>query len=552
MCPKKRLRWKDAGEWRWVAIASIVALGLSSLPYAVGWLVSTPDLTFGGAVVDIADFNSYLAKMRQGARGEWRYRLPFTPEAHDGIPLPTFYVALGYVAQWTGLPIVTLYHLARLVSGLLMLSSIYAFISLFFRRRVLRRISFLLAVFGSGLGWMVLLLDPPQPGVIWPIDFWLIDVYPFFALLTFPHFCAATAAMLGVFGGVLSYLRTPRTRLILLIAICSVGLAIIHPHAVVVVGSVLLVHGGLLWWKRKVFPGQAALPFGTAAVLPLPIVIYTQLAMDLDPIFRSFRQQNDLQLSPPPGHYLLGYGLVLLLAIAGLCRATRRANERLLFPGAWLIAVAALVYSPAPMQRRMVEGLFIGLSVVASAGMTMWLLPAIRRSRLANFAKRAFHYPPRRLRRFALNIMIALAVLSNVYLVAAFSLTAARRDPALFHSRAENEALAWLAANTRSDEILLAGPTAGSRIPARTGNRVFLGHVSETLYFGEKLRLASEFFSGEMPDEAAAQLLGDYGIGFVYWGPEETALGHYDPAAKPFLIQRYESGDVVLFEVAID
>jgi hypothetical protein len=534
---KKRRWWKASGEWRWVAIASIVALGLSSLPFTVGWLASTPDLTFGGAVVDIADFNSYLAKMRQGARGEWRYRLLFTPEPHDGIPLPTFYVALGHVARSTGLPVVTLYHLSRLVSGLLMLSSIYAFIALFFRRRVLRRISFLLAVFGSGFGWVVLLAGPPKPGVIWPIDFWLIDVYPFFALLTFPHFCAATAAMLGVFGGVLSYLRNPRTRLILLIVICSIGLAIIHPHAAAVVDTVLLAYGALLWWKRKGFPSEAVLPFGVAGLLPLPIVIYIHFATELDPVFRSFREQN-LQLSPPPGHYLLGYGLVFLLAIPGLIRAVGRRDERLLFLGVWLTAVAGLAYSPIPLQRRTTEGLFIGLSILAVHGLAEWFLPAVRRSWLAGLMKHRFQYPPHRLSRFTLNLVLALAAVSNIYLVTAHTMSVARRDPRLFYSRAQTEAFEWLAANTGPEETVLAGQTAGSRIPAATGNRVFVGHAA--------------FFSGEMPDETASRLLNDFGVRYVYWGTEEKALGRLDMADRPFLIQRYERGDIALFEVATD
>jgi hypothetical protein len=50
--------------------------------------------------MDIADFNSYLAKMHQGAR-----RMAISSPVHagtdDGIPLPRFNVPLGHLAQWT-------------------------------------------------------------------------------------------------------------------------------------------------------------------------------------------------------------------------------------------------------------------------------------------------------------------------------------------------------------------------------------------------------------------------------------------------------------------
>ncbi len=56
-------------EWRWVLIWIVVALIVTSVPYLVGWLRSTPDRVFGGFAFAIEDGYAYLSKMRQGAQG---------------------------------------------------------------------------------------------------------------------------------------------------------------------------------------------------------------------------------------------------------------------------------------------------------------------------------------------------------------------------------------------------------------------------------------------------------------------------------------------------
>jgi hypothetical protein len=69
-----------ADEWRWVAIATLLVLAASSLPYAIGWWRSTPELRFGGFLFGLEDMHSYLAKMRYGARAGcsgW-----YTPPSH--------------------------------------------------------------------------------------------------------------------------------------------------------------------------------------------------------------------------------------------------------------------------------------------------------------------------------------------------------------------------------------------------------------------------------------------------------------------------------------
>ena len=98
-------------EWRWVSIWIVVALLVTSVPYLVGWLRSTPDRVFGGFAFAIEDGYSYLSKMKQGAEGLWLFQLPYTSEAHTPTIFYLFYLLLGkltsfacvlavYLRQW--------------------------------------------------------------------------------------------------------------------------------------------------------------------------------------------------------------------------------------------------------------------------------------------------------------------------------------------------------------------------------------------------------------------------------------------------------------------
>ena len=62
-------------EWRWALIASLLVMGLSSVPIIAGYLGQTPDQIFGGAVFDRMDYNVHLASIQTGRRGSWQYPL---------------------------------------------------------------------------------------------------------------------------------------------------------------------------------------------------------------------------------------------------------------------------------------------------------------------------------------------------------------------------------------------------------------------------------------------------------------------------------------------
>ena len=187
-------------EWRWVALWSLALLAAANAPVLLGWALSDAELQFGGSVYNVEDANSYLATMRQGARGAWRYTNPYTPEAHrPSIVVYAHYLLLGKGAAASGLSLQAAYNLARLVCGALLLGAVYAWLAHWSPAIAVRRIAFLLIGASGGLGWLLILLGRGQWLGSPPLDLLSPEAYVFLTLYAPPHLALSTAcALLGV------------------------------------------------------------------------------------------------------------------------------------------------------------------------------------------------------------------------------------------------------------------------------------------------------------------------------------------------------------------
>jgi hypothetical protein len=536
---------------RELARASVIALlvvGVSSVPYLVGYLSAAPGTVFGGFVVDLDDCASHLAKMQQGMWDGWTYRILFTPEDHPGATLNTFYVGLGKLSSGLGLSLLQTYQLARLACGFGLLLTAYLFIASFVEGRQKRLIAFLLVCLSSGLGWLVLLSGSPTLAGLSPIDFWLMEGYTFFTIFTFPHMAAAVALLLLFFLLALGYLGTPRIALLLSSVVTLLALCVIQPFMALPVDAALAAYWVLLVWARKKVPWREALALCTWGLAPLPLVIYYLRAFAIDPVFRSWSAQNIL-LSPPLIHLALGYGIVLALAILAAIFVIRQRDERRLFLVAWVTIGLLLMYAPFKLQRRMVEGLHVPLCVLATVGLVDSVAPAALRSRWMERISQWRGYEAEGLRRFLVFSAIAATLPSTLFLVADSSVRALDSGSALFYTTGEIEATDWLKYNTLRTDTVLASYEMGRLIPARAGNRVFMGHFIETVEVDRKKELAATFFQLQTSHCFRRELLEEYNVSYVFHGPAETRMGGFDPSEATYLSLSYRNDEVRVYRV---
>ena len=544
----------DRSERLWVAGLILSVLVLTSLPYLVGWVTSTPDAVFEGFVLDLDDLHSHLAKMQQGYAGRWQFTIQFTPEPHPATPINLFYLALGHLARLLQLDLIVAYHVARLLLGTLFLGTAYAFVAGFLEKTSERLLAFFLICFASGLGWLALLVsDSFITGTLTPVDFWFVEMYGFFTVMLFPHTCLALALMLTILALGARFIDSGTWWSAAGAALCGVGLAAIHPYSLLVVDLVLFACWLVGCWRHR----QLDLaPLGGLAIVvaaPLPLVIYQYLSIARNPVQAAWQAQSTT-LSPPVWYYVLGYGVVFLLAIPGGWWALRQKSPWPLLP-LWLLIVAPLLYAPVVfnLQRRMIEGAQVPLCILAAVGMVRYLLPAVQQSTMAGWlADRG--YARERLGLLVRNLVVALALPSTLFLVISACLAAAQ-SPDFRLSSDEIAAVDWLGENSGVEDTLLSSYRIGGFVPARTGHRVFLGHWAETIDMERKREAVARFFSlkaaGDAADDTARQnLLREYGIRFVFYGPHERALGTFDPTQVDYLACVYRQGDVSVFRVS--
>jgi len=97
--------------------------------------------------------------------------------------------------------------------------------------------------------------------------------------------------------------------------------------------------------------------------------------------------------------------------------------------------------------------------------------------------------------------------------------------------------------------VVLSSYETGNYLPARVWARVFVGHGPETVHFAEKMALTRRFFDTATDDAWRQDLLQEYGIDYVFWGPAERRVGGFDPQAPAYLREVYQASGYAIFEV---
>lgn len=533
-------------EWRWVIVASVLVLLLSTIPYLAGYLSETTELRFGGAVFDRADYNVHLASIHTGLRGEWQYPLLHTSETVAPAYIKSFYIFVGQVGRIVRASPPALYEVTRWLCGLWMLFTLYAFAARFLWSVPLRRAAFLFGVLGSGIGWLLMVFQwQPDPNIS-PIDFWLIDLYGFFSLLTLPHLSAVMALLWTATLALLAYWETRRPRWL---AVCILSIVLvqqIQPFAPLVVDVTFAIYVSWDWLaRRRRFP---LMSLALLALAQVPLAVYSFVILYGDPVWSSFSRQN-VTLSPQVMYYILGLGIPGVLAAIGVWRVARRAFSSTHLLVVWVIVVAIFVYLPVLFQRRFTEGVSAPIAVLAAMGWGYVIMPALAHWKKFRRALARRHYPYRRARDLILTLTLVTTMFSTFYLAFGGALLGVIRLPKLFEPTGVVEAMDWLGAHADWRDTVFSSERTGSYIPARIGQRVYVGHEMETANYPAKSKTAVHFFGVAMDDVERQAVLRECACRFVFWGSHERALGSFQPDSAGYLRQVYATRDVTIYQV---
>jgi len=490
----------DRREWRWVGLVALVVVVASSLPYLVAWAATPEGAHFTGLLVNPLDGHTYIAKMRQGLDGSWRFRLAFTPEPQKGAYVLLLYLALGHLARWTGLPLMAVYHGGRVLAGIVLLLVADRFIAMLVEDRRERRLALLLVGISAGLGWLVAPTGHLSP------DLWVPEAFVFYAILDNLHFPLAIVLMLVVFIQLARPGREPGWRQALVAAVASVGLGVVQPFAVVPAYATLALWLALRWLKTRRVPWRAC---GWTALAGLAALVYplvAVLAVRADPVLAGWNAQNQTP-SPPVWDWLLGFGLLAGLAVPGIVAAVRQRSDGGLLLLAWVVAAGVGMYTPLALQRRLALGLQVPVALLAAMGWWQIVQPRLRP----------------RLRGLLASAVVGFSALTNLFLIAMLVLAALGGEPRFYLSAGEWQALAWLREEVAHDQVVLCAPQTGMFIPAWAGQRVVYGHPFETVDAERRKAQVEAYWAGEMGPAEQESFLRENRVGYVWVGPREMA-----------------------------
>jgi len=525
---------------------------LTSLPYLVG-LLSTPDgWRYSGApAVPVGvqvDYNSHLAKMWQGSRGQWDYHLLFTHEPHRGIfPVQGFYVALGTLASITPFGLPAIYHIVRFLLTVSMVLAIWAFACRFFEKSSERWLALLFATIVGGWSWLLLFIDPVMAASMSPIEFWLSDAFNLLGALYMPHFAAAVTLQIVIALTYDSWVRNSgemvnRARLIILTLALAVE-SIIQPYVVLLLVPLLLILTAYHVFSAKRLSWRRALWLLIPLGIHVGLVAYQYLAISSDPVWATFTAQNNT-LSPLVTYYLLGYLPFLIPIIPGArVFMLDTADDRWWLPILWVALVAMLLYAPFPTQRRYLLGVQTPLAVLAAYGWSRAILPRLSRP----------HRP------LLTIVYMALASVALVGMVVAniASIASPRDNAEVYYQPDELLGYAWLARESPNvDDLILttfdlSGQGSGGRLVAATGRRVFIGHWYETANFTEKVGQVRQFYDTNTPDSWRRDFLIKIGAVYIWYDDYARAVGDWNPAMADYLEALFASDTVTIYKVLL-
>ncbi len=515
-----------AREWIWVGIVGALILLATSTPYLIGLSAGEPDWTFGGFLFGVEDMHSYLAKMRYGAYDGWQFRLVYTTEPHPGGFVFGFHLALGKLAaaiaggggRVSAAALVITYHAARLVCGAILLVVLYRFAAEYLEPPPQRRLAWILAALAGGLGWIPLVVALAQGGVPadrLPVEFYVPEGFTLLTLYGLPHLALARSLLLAGWLLLLRSVDGGHPRPALLAGLAWLAMGVLVPFYAALLGALIGFWLGGCWLAQRRFPAAALRLSALAGVLPLIVLIYNAWLFARDPVFAAWSAQNRLP-SPPPGDYVLAYGLLAALAVPGFLVVWRSGwTPRRVLLVIWPPLALLLAYLPINVQRRLLEGLIAPLCILVTLG--LWRLVG---------EKPASGEPGTgwRLRQLLAGLALMTLFPSPVLLISGGALTALRPRWPIYHPADEVAALDWLRVRAAPGEVVLSAYESGNVLPAYAPVRVYVGHGPETVRADAKRAQAEAFFAGALPADQQAALLRDSGAAYVWLGPPEQAV----------------------------
>ena len=554
-----------SGEMRLVTALIAFTLLVTCVPYALGYFLA-PVMGRGGAMFigtpyNIDDYCNYLSWLRQMADGHFFIHNLFTTDPQKDIEFNVFFWLLGRVMAVTHCSPQAVLQFARIAGGLGLLTLLYRFYRYCLPDDAPARLTaFGFACLSSGFGWVVWPLWRDKNNPDGPIDAWQPEAYTFLSIYTSALMTVSTLLILGALYALLLGERTGRWKYAVLAGLCGAVLGNMHSYDVLHLAAAWGVFLIVLTVLRR---GQGMAPRWGRGLLALalsaPTTLYVAYMYKVEAVFQ--RRANVPTLSPAFWHYILGYGIVFLLACVALWLVVRQvrdvraaAPERLvppspmLFAACWAVGGLLIAYFPMAFQRKMIMGEHLPLCLLAGVG-AAWLVRT---------------YLPARTAGWALAGLVLLSAPSNALFLQRDMrhLTQNRSETHLapFLDKSLVDVYAWFRDKTPADAKIVSLPGLCTYLPGETGRAVWAGHWAETPDYAEKDAAFADAFDALTPSADREAFLKSTGAQYLFYPNDlsqasfkrRDGLHHWvelSAAPPPYLNPVYKNDLFTVYEI---
>lgn len=511
-------------EWRWVIFVSILLILLAFTPFIWIALSNTPasGWQFMGAIHSYHDAAAHLSKILQGQRSGLLVNFQHTPEPHQVFFLNVIYPTLGQISRLVSISPILIFHIARVAAGVIMCLAVYQMAASIWMRVRTRRVFFVFALGGAGLGWFFASLT----GDVHFADLAMPEAFPFQSLLINVHYPLGLAA-LALLASIVIMAFRPGAHADpavsnggALAAGLSVLLALIYPEALLNFALVMALYCGSLMLKERRVEGWALRWLLVVTLPALPLMGLYGAFLTYNPALQEWYRQRVTPASDPLG-LVIGLGLPLLIALPGLYRAVRRFEpdgDQFMF--IWILTIVVTIYLPTNIQRRFAVGLMLPVAYFAARSLEDYWFPRIQRR--WRYRLMALLVPL----MFFSHFLVLLSPIAPVIGGKVEKASGLLLQPDYF------TAFQWLALRTRPTDVVLTSPNVGAWLPAWGNMRVVYGHPDQTLQAVQKRQAVVAWYAAEGPEDHCDALLegaysytGKYQVRYVLVGPQERALG---------------------------
>ncbi len=540
-------------------VAATIALVLlvTTIPYVYGYLSTPADKQFMGIMLDVPDHAQYFSWMRELSYHNLASNM-MTPEYNRPVFFNLLWWGMGRLGLILGLGFAGMYQVLRVTATILFFLVIYLLCGWFIKDRFQRRTAFMIAVFTSGLGWMLVVLKYLSHGdLLFPLDVYVAEGNTFLGVLGYAHFIEA-ALYVFIFYLVLQGQKKGQYRYAVYAGLLGFFLGWQHTYDLASVYGVLLAYALLLTLRDRRLPVYmiwSGIIIGAISCWP---GIYSVWLTTADPIWKQVLAQfaNAGVFTPLPWHLPILLGLPFLLAIYTLIRQNplklTTKDDGQIFVMGWFLATFGLVYLPVDFQIHLLNGWQIPIAILATQGLFNYVIPFVQEKigpRLTALRKRIDG--PSVLQGVLVGVFLLAILPTNVYLWSWRFVDLQRHDYPYYLYQDDLTALKWIEKNASPDDVVLSSLTIGQYLPAMTGTHAYLAHWAETLDFFGKSANVTQFYSSGTSDLEREQILRAGNVKYVFYGPAERALGSASPDSMPYLKKVFSQGRDAVYLVQL-